>query len=414
MCIGAAHAEGIYARAARALVRNPRTQRVIDLKWAAFEIDRRIGPLVAQAGRQLSMLERQRHLDEAGRTRSGVEVADVGLDRADAAEARFRRGFLKGLRQCSHFDRVAQVGAGAMAFHVVDGVCAHACHSLRFGNRLGLAIHAGRQVARLGGTVVVDGRALDDGPDVIAVAQRIVQPPEHHHARARSEHRALGAMVEGMAMAIGRQDLALLKDVAARMGQLDGHASGQSHVALATQQGLAGVVHRHQRGGAGGLNVDAGPLEVKDVADPGREEVLVVAGVAQQEHAGVCHQIRVRADVEVEVAAHAAAGIDGYGAGKVFGGMAGIFKRLPGHFQKLAVLRVHDGRFLRAEAEEVRVELLESVEHSCGGHVVAVPHALRALAGGEQLGFCQSADGFDALAQVGPVGCRIGRTRQVR
>jgi hypothetical protein len=87
--------------------------------------------------------------------------------------------------------------------------------------------------------------------------------------------------------------------------------------------------------------------------------------------------------------------------------MPRVLQRFPGHLQKLAVLRVHDGRFLGAEPEEVGVELLETLQRRRRGHVVAVPHAFRALAGGQQFGLAQSADGFDTLAQVGPVGLKM-------
>ena len=85
---------------------------------------------------------------------------------------------------------------------------------------------------------------------------RIVEPAQHHGARARAEHRALRAVVEGVAMAVGRQDLVLLVEIAAALRQLDRDAAGQRHVAFARQQRLAGVMDRHQRGRTGGLHVD--------------------------------------------------------------------------------------------------------------------------------------------------------------
>lgn len=82
------------------------------------------------------------------------------------------------------------------------------------------------------------------------------------------------------------------------------------------------------------------------MADAGGQEILVVAGVAQKEHPRAFDQRRVRAEVEVEVAAHPAASKDADPALEAFRGVPGIFQRLPGHFQELPVLRVKDRGFL--------------------------------------------------------------------
>ena len=109
------------------------------------------------------------------------------------------------------------------------------------------------------------------------------------------------------------------------------------------------------------------------MAHPGRQEILVVAGVAQQEHADVIDQIGVRADVEIEIAAHAAAGIDPDRAGDGLGRMARLLHRGPGDLEKLAVLRIEDGGILGGEAEELGIEGLEPVHGGGGGHVILAP-----------------------------------------
>ena len=60
-----------------------------------------------------------------------------------------------------------------------------------------------------------------------------------------------------------------------------------------------------------------------------------------------------------------------------------------------------------------RIKLLEAFKHRCSWHIVAVPHALGCFPGCEQLCLCEPADGFDALAQVGPIGVWIGCTWKV-
>src|SRR5690606_10340947 len=113
-----------------------------------------------------------------------------------------------------------------------------------------------------------------------------------------AEHGARGAMVEGAAMAIGRQDFAILVNIAASVRQLDRDATGERHVALAVYQALAGIVDGNQRRGTRGLDVYAWAAQVEHVGGAGSQKILVIAGVAQQEHADLIDQLRVAADIE--------------------------------------------------------------------------------------------------------------------
>ena len=413
MGIGAADAERIHPGPPRAAERREVAQGRIHPEGTGLEIDRRVRRLEAEARRDLAVVQCQRRLDETRDACRRVGMADVGLDRADAAEPARLGRLAEGRGQRRHLDRIAEIGAGAVAFDIADRPRPDPRHRMGLGDGARLPVDARRQIARLGRAVVVDRRALDDRPDVVAIGQRILQPAQHHRPGPRAEDRALGAMVEGMAMPVRRQDLALLEHIAAPVGQLDRHAARQRHVAFAVQERLTGEMRRHERGRAGGLQVDARPLQVEHMADPGGEEVLVVAGVAQQEHAGARHQIRVRADVEVEIAPHAAAGIDTDGALEPLRGMAGVFERLPGHLEELAVLRIEDRGFLRAEAEEIAVESLEALEWRRRGHVVAVIEAVGGLAGGQHLFGRVVPDALDPVAQVGPVAFERVRSRKV-
>ena len=150
------------------------------------------------------------------------------------------------------------------------------------------------------------------------------------------------------------------------------------------------------------------------MADAGGEEILVVAGMAQQEHAHIVDQIAVRADVEVKVAAHAAARIDADGPPGPRRRMAGVFQRLPGHFQELAVLRIHDRRFLGRQAEELGIELLEILQRGGGAHVIGALQQMRFLARGQELLAAVLPDGLDPVLQVVPIRIRPVCARQVR
>ena len=70
----------------------PRARGVVDVERAALEVDRRVGPAeVAALGGSVRAVQRQHRLDQAGDAGGRVEVADVGLDRAERAEAAVRR-----------------------------------------------------------------------------------------------------------------------------------------------------------------------------------------------------------------------------------------------------------------------------------------------------------------------------------
>ena len=106
------------------------------------------------------MLERQHGLDQAGDAGGGVEVADVGLDRAEAQKPTSSAGGAEHLGQRRDLDRVAERRAGAVRLDVADAsrgstpatACAVAID-------LGLAVDARRGEADLAGAVVVDRRS---------------------------------------------------------------------------------------------------------------------------------------------------------------------------------------------------------------------------------------------------------------
>ena len=72
----------------------------------------------------------------------------------------------------------------------------------------------------LAGAVVVDGGAADDGVDRVAVLERVRQALERHESDAAGHDRAPRVRVERAAVAVGREDAALLVDVAEPAGSL--------------------------------------------------------------------------------------------------------------------------------------------------------------------------------------------------
>ena len=161
----------------------------------------------------LLVLQRQDDLDQAGDAGRRLEVADVGLDRADqqrrvggAARARARRP-APGPRS----DRRAWCR----------------CRAPRRSRRRPARSPASASAARITascagpfGTVSpplrpswLTARAADDGQDAVAVGLRVGQPLEHEHAAALAAREAVGRRVEGLAAAVGRHHV--------RLGQRD-------------------------------------------------------------------------------------------------------------------------------------------------------------------------------------------------
>ena len=83
-------------------------------------------------------------------------MPDIGFNRSDAAVIHRICGAAERIGQGGHFNRITQIGAGAMAFDIVDGVGGHTRHRLRLGNCGGLPINRRGQIAGLGGPVIID------------------------------------------------------------------------------------------------------------------------------------------------------------------------------------------------------------------------------------------------------------------
>ena len=412
--VGAPDAQRIDRRAPRPAGHRPGSQAGIDEERAGVEGDGRIGRLEAERGRDFAMFERKRDLDQADDAGRRVEMADIGLDRADRAKTAPIGVLAKGLRQRLDLDRIAERGAGAVALDIVDRLGVDAGKPLCLDDGFGLAVDAGREISGLAGAVIVDGRALDDGVDAVAIGYGVGEAAQDDDACSAAEDRAASAMVERPAMPVRRQDFAFLEEIAAPMRKLDGDAAGKRHVAFARNQALAGIMRGDQRGRTGGLDVDARPAQVEGKGDARRQEVLVVAVVAQQEHPDLLDELPVAADVEIEIAAHATAGKDADGTRDRVRRVPRILHRLPRALQKLAVLGVHDRRFLRTEAEEIRVE------HLHVGHVRGPAHIMRIIdrcavgGGGRDFLGRQVADGFDAVADVRPEALDIACPRRTQ
>ncbi len=306
------------------------------------------------------------------------------------------------LGQGRDLDRIADRRSSAVGLDVADGRGGNAGNRQGLGDAPGLAIEARRQVADLAASVVVHRRPAQQRVDVIAGSSGLGGPSQHHDAGAAAEDGAAGVGVESAAMTVGRQDLAVVVEVAEAMRQLDADATGKCQVAFAVQQALRRHVDGHERRRAGGLHGHARPLQVEAIGDARREEVLVVAGVPHQERADLLHQPAIGCQVMHVVVVHPRPGEHADGTGERLGNVARVFEGLPAHFEEVAVLRVEDGGLAGAESEEPGVEVLQVGQRRPGRNVVGVADQRGILAGAAQIGIAEPAHRLHPGSQVEP------------
>ncbi|CAM5630000.1 hypothetical protein SRIMM317S_05452 [Streptomyces rimosus subsp. rimosus] len=145
-----------------------------------------------QGVRQYAVPHRQDHLDDARDTGGGLGVAEVGLHRAEQQRALGGPALAVGGEEGLGLDGVAEGGAGAVGLDGVD------VGGGQLGVGQGLADDAllGRAVGRgqaVGGAVLVDGGAADDGEHLVAVAAGVGEAFHDEEADALGPAGAVGA-----------------------------------------------------------------------------------------------------------------------------------------------------------------------------------------------------------------------------
>ncbi|GAA4107537.1 hypothetical protein GCM10022284_55960 [Streptomyces hundungensis] len=280
-------------------------------------------------------------------------------------------------------DRVTQRRSGAVCLDEVDvtGVQARVGECGAHDLLLGGAAGRGDAVA---GAVLVDGRALDEGEDAVAVAAGVGEPFQDEDADAFGEAGAVGGGRERLADPVGGQAALPAEGAEGAGAAHDGDSAGQREIGLAGPQGPGGQVQGDQGGGAGGVDRDGGPLQTEGVGDAAGYDAGGVAG--QQipvEPVGCLVQpgavlLRFGSDEHAGAAAPQPVGDD-----------AGAFQCLPHRLQYVALLGVHGQRLAGRDAEEVGVEV------GGVGEEPAVPYV--AAGGGPRV---RVVEGFEVPATV--------------
>ena len=224
--VGAAHAEGRHPGNTRTLgLRGPRRELFDHLERGRCKIDTRIGPFVVKGRGQTALADCMYRFYQPGKAGRGIQVADVGLDRAQPYRRALGAAAAPGHGQPFYFDGVAQRRTRAVGLDIADLVGADPGGALGRMNHRRLAGRAGRSETHLGCAVVVDRAAADHGQNLAAIGHGIFVALEHHRAQAAGEDRATGTLVEGAYMPVQRRHTAFLGEIALRLRQADGHAA---------------------------------------------------------------------------------------------------------------------------------------------------------------------------------------------
>ena len=269
MGVGAAESERVHPdyRVARSReMADP--FRNVDLQLRERDVAGR--SLEMQIGRDVSVLDHQRRLDQSGHAGAGLEVADVGLDRSDQEGIRRRPIQRQRTCECPHLDGVADGRSGAVRFDVSDlgRLDARPSKSSPDGRFLGFLARHGDAV---GVAVLRHRRAEDLRVDLVAVVERPLKRFDDDDRAAFSARVTVRGVVEGLGTSFGTEESALRFRDGGVGADHDVHAAGEGEIALAVPDALRRKVHRDERAGARGVDRHAGSAEVEGVRDPVRQ-----------------------------------------------------------------------------------------------------------------------------------------------
>ncbi len=224
---------------------------------------------------------------------------------------------------------------------------------------------AGRGQA-VGGAVLVDGGAADDGEDAVAVAPGVGEPFQQEHADALGHGGPVGAVGERLAAAV-RGQAALPGELHQRPGAgHDGRPARQREVAFAAAQRPYRLVQCHQRRRARRVHGDRRPLQAQREREAPRQHAL--RRTRTEVTAEIGDPVHHRRDVVLAVGADEHSGVAAAQPGRVD---RRVLQRLPRHFEEQPLLRVHGQGLARRDPEEPGVEIARR------GQEPALPHIRR-------------------------------------
>lgn len=224
-----------------------------------------------------------------------------------------------------------------MGLDVVDvggvhgGVCVGAAQHVT------LAFDGGRDQVATALAVVADGGSADDRPDAVAVGESGRQRLEDDGSNAVAADEAVARGVGELAAAVGGEHAGARVDDALFRQEYEIDPAGDRQGALTEPDRLDGVVDGHERGGAGGVDGEAGPPQVECVGQTAGGD-----GAGGRTGHGVQVELIAVVVLQMPVVPAELANEDArVGAGDAGQGLTRVFEGFVGDLQEEPLLGVH-------------------------------------------------------------------------
>ena len=307
---------------------------------------------------QFAVLEGQDHLEHTGHPGGGFQMADVRLRRADQQRPVGRASPSERGCRGLDLDGITQRRTGPVRLEIVHicGGQSGAVQRLGDDPLLGDAV-GHRQATRC--AVGVHRAAADHRTDPVAVADRVLQPLDGDDTAALAAHVAVGRGVEGLAAAIGCEHPGLREGDHGGRTEQNIRSAGQGEVTLTQAQRLAGLMDRHQRRTARGVDGDRRAVQSQPVADPagaggtGRADRHIGLDLVVGKGIGCHAQVVVGRQTDEDA---------GTGVRQSRWRGARMLHGPPCRLQQQSMLRVDPGGLARRDSEERRIEPADVVD----------------------------------------------------
>ena len=277
--VGAAEAERAHRGPARVLpVADPRPRLRAQVEGALFEAELRVRRVDLDRRREHAVVEGEDRLEEPGRAGRRLRVADLALHRAERAPLPIRSPRrVEDEAEPLELGDVARLRPGPVRLDELDRLRPVARELVGAGERLRLP-RGHRGVDALAAAVRGGADAADDRVDPVAVPLGVGEALQGHHPEPLAEHRAVGPVAEGAAVAARRERRRLREaeeheDVVQRVD-----SARDDEVAVAELQLRDRHRERAQRRGARRVGDAVRAPEVQAVRDAPRDDVPEEAG----------------------------------------------------------------------------------------------------------------------------------------
>mmetsp|Transcript_12429 Transcript_12429/g.16423 ORF Transcript_12429/g.16423 Transcript_12429/m.16423 type:complete len:382 (-) Transcript_12429:34-1179(-) len=371
-------------------------------------------------GAQALMLEAKNCFDEPGDPGGTVRVANVPLDGTDGAVPLQspRLGdtlvHLEGVGQPGELDAIPDVRRRGMAFHIGNRLTRDPRHVLGIEDSLALSLRTWRREPCFPFAVVGDSVPLEDRPDVVPRRLSILHTFKHHRADRVTKVGSTRVLVEGADLAVRRPYEAFAVQVP-EVGKGKSRSTSDCHVTLARTDRLGGLGYGNEARRARRVDGHRGAHEVHLERHPGRNVILLITNLTQEDAARVESILEGGPVVVVDEVPVNTTRREDARAFRCPGlwGVTGALHRLPSTLEKKTLLWIHKCRLRTANTPKRRVEVIGPVNFVCSGDPLRVTKDLGVHALVAEVVEAQLADAVHTTLQVLPEGRDIWRSGEI-